>query len=79
VAFIQLADLIVNVNCIATVKLNTYAADDNNEDIPTVNICIMLPEGSIDGQTELKPGAQKSVGKLEFEGELAMTVWNYFT
>jgi len=39
----------------------------------------MLPEGSIDGQTELKPRALESVEKLEFEGELAMVIWNYFT
>ncbi len=77
--FIQVADLIINLNCIATVKFSTYTADNQKEDIPTVNICLMLPEGSIDGQTELKPRALESVEKLEFEGELAMVIWNYFT
>lgn len=77
-AFIQVADLIINTNCIATVKFSTYAADDKKADIPTVNICLMLPEGSIDGQTGFRTGMSESVEKLEFEGDLALTVWNYF-
>lgn len=52
-AFIQVADLIININCIATIKFSAYTADDRKEDIPMVNICLILPEGSVDGQMSL--------------------------
>lgn len=77
-AFIQLADLIINTDCIATVRFSAYAAADQKEDIPIVNLCLMLPEGSVDGQLEAKTGSIQSVEKLEFEGDLALTIWNYF-
>ncbi|MBW4581114.1 MAG: hypothetical protein KME42_16225 [Tildeniella nuda ZEHNDER 1965/U140] len=76
--FIRLADLIINTECIATVRLSAYAAADQKEDIPLVNLCLMLPEGSVDGQTRVKAGHLRSVEKLEFEGDLALAIWNYF-
>lgn len=76
---IRFSDLIVNTNCIATVKFSTYAANDEEAGIPLVNICLMLPEGSIDGQTEPKAGVYGNVEKLEFEGDLALTIWEYFS
>lgn len=78
VPLIRLSDLIVNINCIATVKFSTYAASDKETSIPIVNICLMLPEGSIDGQTAPKDGVYENVEKLEFEGDLALQIWDYF-
>ncbi|MBW4691716.1 MAG: hypothetical protein KME27_08085 [Lyngbya sp. HA4199-MV5] len=79
VPLIRFSDLIVNVNCIATVKFSTYTANDKEADIPIVNICLMLPEGSIDGQVEPRNGVYGSIEKLEFEGDLALTIWEYFS
>jgi hypothetical protein len=76
--FIRLADLIVNLNCIATVKFSTYTAFDGNRDIPTVNICLRLPEGSLDDGAIDADSRFRGVEKLEFEGELALEIWNYF-
>ena len=77
-AFIQLADLIVNTDCIATIKIRSYSTAARVEDVPTVNICLMLPEGSIDGEEMLKSGRFEAVEQLEFEGDFALAIWNYF-
>lgn len=86
--FIRLADLIINVDCIAAVRLSTYSGCCEGKDIPIVSICLTIPEGSLDGETEdyqekckctegcLEPC--QSVEKLEFESDLALTIWNYF-
>ena len=77
-SFIQLADLIVNTDCIASVKFSTYAAANQENEIPIVNICLMLPDGSVDGKTGVKARNFESIESLEFEGELALAIWNYF-
>lgn len=77
-AFIRLANLIINTDCVATVKLNTYRATNREEEIPIVNICLMLPEYSVDGGNETNIERFNSIENLEFEGELALVVWNYF-
>ena len=76
--FIRLADLILNTECIASVKFSTYSAADKEDNIPIVSICLMLPDGSLDGETDLKAGKLESTENLEFEGELALAIWNYF-
>lgn len=83
-AFIRLADLIINVDCIATVRFSTYSGFCEGKDVPVVNICLMIPEGSLDGETNGCHGCGcpekcKAVEKLEFENDLAMAIWNYFT
>jgi hypothetical protein len=87
VAFIRLADLIINIDCIAAVRFSTYSGCCEGKDIPIVNICLTIPEGSLDDETEGCPErcksedcsqGCKSVEKLEFESDLALTVWNYF-
>lgn len=78
-AFIQLADLIINIDCIATVRFSTYSGLCEGQDIPVVNICLMIPEGSLDGESEGCLEKCKAVEKLEFESDLAMAIWNYFT
>jgi len=78
VAFIRLADIIINLDCIATVKLSTYSGVSEGKDIPIVNICLKIPEGSLDGTTECCVEQCNSLEKLEFENELAMAIWNYF-
>jgi hypothetical protein len=77
-AFIRLADLIINTDCIATVKFSTYAASGMENDIPVVNLCLMLPDGSVDGEIESKSTRLESTENLEFEGDLALAIWNYF-
>lgn len=77
-SFIRLADLIINLDCIATVKFSTECTLPNGQDIPTVNICLAMPDGSLDGKTEDEPGACGSLECLEFESDLAMSIWNYF-
>lgn len=77
-AFIRLADLIINIDCIAAVKFSTYNSFCDGKDIPIVNISLMIPEGSLDGETEGCPEKCNAVEKLEFESDLAMTIWNYF-
>lgn len=84
-AFIKLADLIINVNCIATVRFSTYDALSEGQVIPVVNICLLIPEGSLDSETKDKAAGEdcprncQGVEKLEFENELAITLWDYFT
>jgi hypothetical protein len=78
VAFIRLADLIINIDCIAAVRFSTYSGCCEGKDIPIVNICLTIPEGSLDDETEGCPERCKSVEKLEFESDLALTIWNYF-
>ena len=80
-AFIRLADLIINVDYIATVRLSTYRGCCQGKDIPLVNICLMIPEGSLDGENSESEGCIercKSVERLEFENDLAIAIWNYF-
>ena len=79
-AFIRLADLIINVNCIAAVRLSTYNGFDDGKEIPIVNICLMIPEGSLDcAGEECCEKCQCCVEKLEYENELAIAIWNYFS
>lgn len=77
-AFIRLADLIINVDCIATVRLSTHNGFYEGKDIPTVNISLTIPEGSLDGKTECCLEKCKAVEKLEFENDLAIAIWDYF-
>ncbi len=78
VAFIRLADLIINLDCIAAVSLSTYSGSREGKDIPIVNICLVIPEGSLDDETEGCLEKCQAVEKLEFESDLAIAIWNYF-
>jgi hypothetical protein len=87
VAFIRLADLIINIDSIAAVRFSTYRGCCEGKEIPIVNICLKIPEGSLDGETEVATEKCQfegclercnSVEKLEFESDLALTIWNYF-
>ena len=81
-AFIRLADLIINLDCIAAVRFSTYNGFGDGKDIPIVNICLTIPEGSLDSEAE---GCLNNcenchgVEKLEFESDLALAIWDYFT
>ncbi len=77
-AFIRLADLIINVDCIATVRFSSHSGFCEGKDIPTVDICLTIPEGSLDGESECCLEKCNTVEKLEFENDLAIAVWNYF-
>ncbi len=77
-AFIRLADLVINIDYIATVRYSTYSAFSGGKDIPVVNICLAIPEGSLDRETEDCFGRCQSIEKLEFENDLAIAIWNYF-
>jgi len=77
-AFIRLADIIINIDCIAAVSFSTYRGYREGKDIPIVNICLVIPEGSLDGQTDDCMEKCHSVEKLEFENDLALAIWNYF-
>ena len=77
-AFIRLADLIINVDCIATVRFSSHSGFCEGKDIPTVDICLTIPEGSLDGESECCLEKSNAVEKLEFENDLAIAVWNYF-
>ncbi|MGB7443862.1 MAG: hypothetical protein WA919_22590 [Coleofasciculaceae cyanobacterium] len=76
--FIKLADLIINVDYIAAVKFSSYTSLEGGEEIPIVNICLMIPEGSLDDECECCHNQCLTTETLEFEDELAMTVWDYF-
>ncbi len=81
-AFIRLADLIINLDCIAAVRFSTYNNLGDGKDIPIVNICLTIPEGSLDGESECcfqDCENCNSVEKLEFESDLALAIWEYFT
>jgi hypothetical protein len=81
VAFIRLADLIINVDYIATVRFSTYSGCCGGKDIPLVNIRLMIPEGSLDGEDSETEGCLekcRSVERLELENDLAIAIWNYF-
>jgi hypothetical protein len=78
VAFIRLADLIINLDYIATVRYSTYSGFGEDKEIPVVNICLMLPEGSLDSETECCLENCNAVEKLEFENDLAIKIWNHF-
>lgn len=77
--FIRLADLIINVDCIVTVKFSTYPAYVGRElrDVPIVNLWLKLPTGSLDGSAETRE-TQSNLEELEFEGDLALAIWSYF-
>lgn len=77
-AFIKLADLIINVDCIAAVKFSTYTSLEAEKEIPIVNICLMIPEGSLDDECECCNNQCQTTETLEFEDELAMMIWDYF-
>lgn len=80
--FIRLADIIINLDCIAAVKFSTYNSFSDGKDIPIVNICLTLPEGSLDGESECCLNNCENcdnVEKLEFESDLALAIWDYFT
>jgi hypothetical protein len=79
VTFIRLADLIINTDCIATARLSSYPLPDSEQDVPVVNICLMVPECSIEGHPYPKAEHFYSVETLEFEGELALELWNHLT
>lgn len=82
VAFIRLADLIINLDCIAAVRFSTYNGFGDGKDIPIVNICLTIPEGSLDGESECCLENCENchcVEKLEFESDLALAIWDYFT
>jgi hypothetical protein len=38
----------------------------------------MLPDGSVDGEIESKSTRLESIENLEFEGDLALAIWNCF-
>lgn len=78
-AFIRLADLIINLDCIAAVRLSTYSGFEEGKDIPIVNICLMIPEGSLDSEMDCGIEQCNGVEKLEFENDLAIAIWNYFS
>ncbi len=86
-AFIRLADLIINLDCVAAVRFSTYRGCCEGKEIPIVNICLKIPEGSLDDETDVDEEKCQSsdcqvkcnsVEKLEFESDLALTIWNYF-
>ncbi|HBE20875.1 MAG TPA: hypothetical protein DEG17_18075 [Cyanobacteria bacterium UBA11149] len=81
--FIRLADVIININCIAAVKFSTYNRCGDGKEIPVVNICLTIPEGSLDGETQVccQECCQECQGveKLEYESDLAIAIWNYFS
>jgi hypothetical protein len=77
--FIRLGDLIINTECIATARLSNYSLSDSEQAVPVVNICLMLPECSIEGNLDPEAEHFYSVETLEFEGELALELWNHLT
>lgn len=78
--FIRLADLIINTDCIATARLSSYLLPDSEQAVPVVNICLMVPECSIiEGHADPEAEHFYSVETLEFEGELALELWNHLT
>jgi len=79
VTFIRLADLIINTNCIATARLSNYSLPDSEQAVPVVNICLMLPECSIEGNSDPDVEHFYNVEMLEFEGDLALELWNHLT
>ncbi|MEW6491464.1 MAG: hypothetical protein AB1589_02775 [Cyanobacteriota bacterium] len=78
-AFIRLADLIINLDCIAAVRYSTYSGLGDDKDIPIVNICLTIPEGSLDSTLDCGIEKCNGVEKLEFESDLAVAIWNYFS
>ncbi|MEQ8755719.1 MAG: hypothetical protein RID09_19685 [Coleofasciculus sp. G1-WW12-02] len=86
-AFIRLADLIINMDYVAAVTFSTYNGLGEGNEIPVVNICLAIPEGSLDGQTadgQTSSCARdcqncQGIEKLEYENDLAIAIWNYFT
>ena len=80
-AFIRLADLIINVDYIATVIFSTYSGRCGDKDILLVNIRLMIPEGSLNGEDSETEGCLekcRSVERLDLENDLAIAIWNYF-
>ena len=79
VPFIRLTDLIINTDCIATARLSRYPLPDSEQDVPVVNICLMVPECSIEGKSDPEAEHFYNVEILEFEGDLALELWNHLT
>ncbi|MBE9125863.1 MULTISPECIES: hypothetical protein [unclassified Coleofasciculus] len=81
-AFIRLADVIINIDYIAAVRFSTYNGSSGSKEIPVVTICLAIPEGSFDGEIEPCSGkcqGCQSIEKLEYESDLAIAIWNYFS
>jgi len=78
VLFIRLADLIINLDFIATAKCTTDYSLLNGQDIPTINTCLAMLNGSLNGKTEAEPESCGSLECLEFKSDIAMAIWNYF-
>ncbi|MFP4102464.1 hypothetical protein [Coleofasciculus sp.] len=81
-AFIRLADLIINMDYVAAVTFSTYNGLGEGQEIPVVNICLAIPEGALDGQASSCIGDCQNcqgIEKLEYENDLAIAIWNYFT
>ena len=76
-AFIRLGDIVINLNCVVTVKFSTYNIFGEHSEIPTVNICLAMPEGALDGETA-DDTEKDQFSQLEVEGDLATAVWDYF-
>jgi hypothetical protein len=75
---IRFSDLIINMNCILQSNISTYAANNEEVGVSISNICPMLPESSIDGETELKAEVYGNIKRLEFERDSALTVRECF-
>lgn len=78
-AFIRLADIIINLDCVAAVKFSTYNGLGEGKEIPIVNICLTIPEGSLDGETNCCLEKCNGLEILEFESDLAIAIWDYFS
>ena len=69
----------ININCIATFKFSTYWASVEGKDIPVVDIHLLIPAGELNGETEGGAERWQPLEPVEFEGDLAMAIWNYLT
>ena len=69
----------ININCIATFKFSTYWAAVEGKDIPVVDIHLLIPAGESNGETEGGAERWQPLEPVEFEGDLAMAIWNYLT
>lgn len=78
--FIQLADLIIHLDCIQEVKFSTYST--GTREIPLVTLTVALPNGALDGQgcraDDQHRETMQRLEQLELEGDLAIDVLNYF-
>ncbi len=64
-------------HCLATVRFSTYRAVATGKDIPVVHVGLMMPPS--ESHAGANGGVEKGqvVEQLEFEGELALDIWNY--